>query len=64
MIAGLEQALGQQARKVFRDAQPGDVTATYADVSRINALTGYAPKVPLEEGLVRFARWYDEWASG
>ena len=63
MIAALEAALGAEARKVFRDAQPGDVTATYADVSRIRALTGYEPKVPLEEGLVRFADWYREWAG-
>ena len=62
MIAALEAALGLEAKKVFRDAQPGDVTATYADVSRIAALTGYSPKVPLEEGLVRFVDWYRGWA--
>jgi UDP-glucuronate 4-epimerase len=38
--------------------QPGDVTATYADVSKLQALTGYAPKIALDEGLERFARWY------
>jgi UDP-glucuronate 4-epimerase len=63
MIAALEQALGREARKIFLDAQPGDVTATYADISKIRALTGYEPKVALEEGLVRFARWYEEWAE-
>jgi UDP-glucuronate 4-epimerase len=40
--------------------QPGDVSATYADVSRLSALTGYAPKVPLEDGLPRFVTWYRE----
>jgi UDP-glucuronate 4-epimerase len=64
MIAALEAALGVEAVKVFRDAQPGDVTATYADVSRIQALTGYAPKVPLEEGLEHFVRWRREWTGG
>lgn len=58
MIATLEQALGRQAEKVFRPMQPGDVTETYADVSRLAALTGYAPKVPLEDGLPRFVAWY------
>jgi UDP-glucuronate 4-epimerase len=58
MIATLEKALGQEARKVFRPMQPGDVTATYADVSRLKALCGYAPKVALEEGLERFVSWY------
>jgi UDP-glucuronate 4-epimerase len=38
--------------------QPGDVTATYADVSKLHALTGYKPKVMLAEGLGKFADWY------
>jgi UDP-glucuronate 4-epimerase len=58
MIALLEAALGVPAKRVLRPMQPGDVSATFADVSRLNALTGYVPKVPLEVGLVRFADWY------
>jgi UDP-glucuronate 4-epimerase len=58
MIALLEQALGRQAQKLFRPMQPGDVSATYADISKLHALTGYAPKVTLEEGLPRFVDWY------
>jgi len=58
MIETLERALGRTADKVMRPMQPGDVTATYADVSRLHALTGYAPKVMLAEGLDRFATWY------
>jgi len=58
MIATLERALGREARKVLRPMQPGDVSATYADVSRLHALTGYDPKVALEEGLGRFVAWY------
>jgi UDP-glucuronate 4-epimerase len=38
--------------------QPGDVTATYADVSKLHALTGYKPRVMLAEGLQKFADWY------
>ena len=58
MIEVLEQALGITAEKIFRPMQPGDVTATYADISRLNALTGYQPKVTLEEGIPRFVEWY------
>lgn len=58
MIAALEDALGVKAEKIMRPMQPGDVTATYADVSKLNALTGYQPQVMLEEGLNRFADWY------
>jgi UDP-glucuronate 4-epimerase len=58
MIEVLEQALGKTAEKIFRPMQPGDVTATYADISRLNALTGYRPKVTLEDGVPRFVDWY------
>lgn len=58
MISTLENAIGKQAEKIMRPMQPGDVTATYADVSKLNALTGYRPKVMLAEGLQRFADWY------
>ena len=58
MIETLESALGVRAHKIMRPMQPGDVTATYADVSALNALTGYQPKVMLAEGLTRFVEWY------
>lgn len=64
MISTLEKALGRTAEKIMRPMQPGDVTATYADVSKLHALTGYRPKVMLEEGLQRFAVWYrDHYAA-
>jgi len=58
MIGTLERALGREAVKVMRPMQPGDVTATHADIAAIAALTGYRPQVGLEEGLGRFADWY------
>ena len=58
MIQTLEKALGREAVKVFQPMQPGDVTATYADISKLHALTGYRPKVALEDGLPRFVEWY------
>ena len=58
LIALLEQALGAAARKILLPMQPGDVSATFADVSRLAGLTGYAAKVPLEIGLPRFVDWY------
>ncbi|MEZ5654604.1 MAG: SDR family NAD(P)-dependent oxidoreductase [Sphingobium sp.] len=58
MIETLENALGRKAEKIMRPMQPGDVTATYADVSKLHALTGYKPQVMLAEGLNRFATWY------
>jgi len=64
MISTLENALGFQAVKIMRSMQPGDVTATFADVSKLNALTGYRPAVPLAEGLRRFAAWWRIWQGG
>lgn len=61
MVATLETALGREAVKVLRPMQAGDVTATWADVSRLTALTGYAPKVALAEGLGRFVAWWRDW---
>jgi UDP-glucuronate 4-epimerase len=61
MIETLEKAIGKTATKIMRPMQPGDVTATYADVSKLAALTGYKPKVMLAEGLERFAKWYADY---
>ena len=64
MISTLERTLGVEARKIMRPMQPGDVTATYADISKLNALTGYRPKVPLAEGLPRFVDWWRSFENG
>jgi UDP-glucuronate 4-epimerase len=37
--------------------QPGDVTATFANIDKLNALTGYKPRVKLAEGLAKFVEW-------
>ncbi len=58
MIQTLEDALGIEAEKIMRPMQPGDVTSTFADVSKLEALTGYKPKVMLAEGLQNFVSWY------
>ena len=58
MIATLERVLGVEAAKVMRPMQPGDVTTTRADVSRLQALTGAVPRIEIGEGLARFADWY------
>ena len=60
MISELERAVGREAVKVFRPMQPGDVRRTCADVSRLQALTGYTPATPISEGLPRFVEWWRE----
>jgi UDP-glucuronate 4-epimerase len=63
MITTLETALGREAVKIMRPMQPGDVTATYANIDKLTALTGYRPKIKLAEGLARFADWYRRYYS-
>ena len=58
MIEVLEDALGRKAETIMKPMQPGDVTATWADISKLKALTGYQPKVRLEEGVPLFVDWY------
>lgn len=54
----LEQALGRRAIKDFQPMQPGDVVATAADTSRLEAWVGSRPATPIELGVERFADWY------
>jgi len=57
-IAAIEKSLGKTARKEFLDLQPGDVPATYADVSDLIRDMGYKPTTPIREGIERFVEWY------
>jgi len=57
-IEVLEQALGRQAVKDFQPMQPGDVMATAADTSALEAWVGFRPSTPIEQGVDRFAQWY------
>ena len=59
-VAILERAIGRAAVTVLKPMQPGDVPETWADLTRIRALTGYAPKTTLAEGLPPFVAWYRE----
>ena len=64
MISTLEAALGAPAIKIMRPMQPGDVTATYANIDKLHALTGYKPQVKLAEGLQRFVAWWRSYSVG
>jgi UDP-glucuronate 4-epimerase len=58
MIEVLEEACGRKAELVMLPMQPGDVPATYADISAISRDTGYAPTTSIEVGVPRFVEWY------
>jgi UDP-glucuronate 4-epimerase len=59
-IAVLEEALGRKAEIRFEPMQPGDVSATYADIEASRRDLGFEPTTPIREGIPRFVRWYRE----
>lgn len=58
VIRTLEEALGRKAVLDPKPLEPGDVLATWADVSKLKRLTGYSPKTPIEVGIPAFVGWY------
>jgi UDP-glucuronate 4-epimerase len=59
-IEALEAALGITAQKRFLPIQPGDVPATAADTTALEAWTGFRPNTSVREGVARFVAWYRE----
>ena len=64
LVAALEAASGLTAVKNLLPMQPGDVTATHADMGRFTAAFGEPPSTPIEEGVARFVAWYREYHGG
>jgi UDP-glucuronate 4-epimerase len=63
-VAAVEVALGQTATKRFLPMQPGDVPATWADATLIEALTGPLPRTDIRVGVARFVDWYKGYYGG
>ena len=62
-IAAIEDALGRKAVRNLMPMQAGDVEATYADVSALEAAVDFRPDTPIEEGIRRFVQWYRQWTG-
>jgi UDP-glucuronate 4-epimerase len=60
LVDMIAEALGKTARIQQLGDQPGDVPATGADIAKARRVLGYDPKVPIEEGIRRFAAWLRE----
>jgi UDP-glucuronate 4-epimerase len=57
-IQALETALGREATKNYLPMQPGDVPATNADTTELDAWVGFKPNTAVADGVRRFADWY------
>jgi UDP-glucuronate 4-epimerase len=62
-IGAIEAACERNAVKQHLPRQPGDVPATYADIRKLHALTGFVPNVSIEEGARRFVRWFRSYSG-
>jgi UDP-glucuronate 4-epimerase len=60
LIGLIEDALGKKAKIERLEPQPGDVSVTYADITKARRILGYQPKVNIKEGLKQFVEWYKE----
>lgn len=57
----IEKQLGKKAKKKLLTLQPGDIIKTYADITKAKKFLGWKPKMPIEEGVMRFIEWYKEY---
>ncbi len=60
-IGTLEVELGVSAIRKNLPMQPGDVPATYADISSIRDDYGFEPETGLRDGLGKFVEWYRQY---
>ncbi len=60
-IETIEKCIGKEAKKNLLPLQPGDVPATFADVSALMRDVGFKPDTPIETGVARFVEWYRDY---
>jgi UDP-glucuronate 4-epimerase len=49
---------GKKANIKMLGPQPGDVSVTYADITKAGQMLKYQPKAKMKEGIKRFVGWY------
>lgn len=59
-IEVLDQCLGKKAILELLPMQPGDVRATCADISGLEAAVGFRPETLIEVGIAQFVGWYKD----
>lgn len=57
-VKAIEDELGIEAKKNFREMQAGDVYQTYSEVNDLFEATGYKSQVTVKEGVTEFVKWY------
>lgn len=60
MVGSLERAMQVRAKIRFTAEQPGDVSHTWADISKARTLLDYQPSTSLDEGVAAFVAWKEK----
>ena len=58
VVSLLEKHLGKKAIRNLAPMQPGDVSATYADVEALAQAVSFKPSTTIENGIANFVEWY------
>ena len=58
MVQRLEAEIGVKANIKYLSMQPGDVTITYADISKSKKILGYSPLTKFDHGISEFVKWF------
>jgi nucleoside-diphosphate-sugar epimerase len=58
LLRTLNDAVGTSLAAIHREARPGDVRHSCADISKAARLLGYRPLVSFEDGLRLTLEWY------
>ena len=61
LIAVIEAATGREAIREMLPMQPGDVPATWADTTLLQALTGFAPATGIHAGVRDYVAWFRDY---
>ena len=61
LIAALESITGRRAMRNEMGMQPGDVERTFSATDKLVRLTGFTPRVALDEGLRAFVAWFRDY---
>ncbi len=60
LVGAVENACGIKAKKNFLPKQLGDVSKTFADISKAKQAFDYNPKTKIDEGIPAFVKWYKQ----
>jgi UDP-glucuronate 4-epimerase len=59
----IEEKSYRKLKKEYVEAQPGDVSVTYADTSLLKERFSYVSQIPLETGIEKFINWFTHFYS-